>query len=103
MEPSFRQVEEAWRAHRIKKGVVEADLIKMLVPQYLGGKDWIRDADHLHNRRPHFSLCIDCKVHMEGGSVSSCHELQVLHECALQLFACQAASQYNSTRNYPES
>ena len=35
------------RAHRIKEGVVEADLVKVLAAHDLGGKDRICDADHL--------------------------------------------------------
>ena len=36
------------RAHRIKEGVVEADLVKVLAAHDLSGKDRVCDAHHLH-------------------------------------------------------
>ena len=39
------------RAHRIKKGVVEADLVEVLAAHDLSGKDRVCDAHHLHRHR----------------------------------------------------
>ena len=39
------------RAHRIKEGVVEADLVEVLAAHDLSGKDRVCDAYHLHGYR----------------------------------------------------
>ena len=35
---------------------MEADLVKVFAPHDLGGKDRVRDADHLHNCMAGYSL-----------------------------------------------